>query len=535
MITACTGLLNYGERPHHVVVFMGENMTMDHVCPKPVELGSDPDIAPWYGGRWITGCIHGSGRNHDDILEPPLIVGDGVAHVECSRVACQGVAVGIGIRIERPVGGERSGARVCRYISGDGSFLDHLEADQMEVHRVHVHGAVDDDPVFDAVKPGRLGNGIAKEGAVYEQQMTEEHRPFSGGVKIQPVVIGQLLEVENPGVNRCRKVDDRPGGRGGARIRSCQWFRHRKLHDLAGGLRIDVITARERAVGVVAHGDLGADGGTGEVDYYVGPFGKGEEQTVGRGVGDRYRGRQQPAVIADLGYGVGRQGYAAGKFQPDVVEPRVGGVEESETVFSRFNFQFRPDLAVDYDGVAEELGAGGEDLVAVLVEHRQMRARIQERVRRIIERAVIAEPLVLYYKGNLICPFGKVLGVLEIVTQQVEGRQTGIDVEAGQAHGMVMEPEGCGQLVGVVGIGDAVAGGAADTVGRSVRIIAEPEIGIAVEFRRHVPAMEMGDHADLRFSFVLSVEGRVNIEEMFGEQLAGFVAQVVDILNDHLL
>src|ERR1700679_3243614 len=88
-------------------------------------------------------------------------------------------------------------------------------------------------------------------------------------------------------------------------------------------------------------------GGLREVDEKVGALGGGEVEA-----GELNRRGKQSLVGADL-----VEGLVIGEGQGE--EAAIGGVEKTEAVEARLDFEVRPYFAVDEDEASEELGHPG--------------------------------------------------------------------------------------------------------------------------------------------------------------------------------
>ena len=127
--------------------------------------------------------------------------------------------------------------------------------------------------------------------------------------------------------------------------------------------------------------------------------------------------------------------------QHEAVDARVGAIEDAEAVLSRFDRQIRPDGAVDEREGTEKLHRAIFDLVQQAAGERAIGCGLQVAV--------------LDQQGDLVGAGGQVQRGFLGIADEVQPGQTGIDVEAGDAHGMVVIPQqGRLLVVGVVARGD---------------------------------------------------------------------------------
>ena len=117
-------------------------------------------------------------------------------------------------------------------------------------------------------------------------------------------------------------------------------------------------------------------------------------------------------------------------------EAAVGGVEEAEAVEARLDLEEGADFAVDEDAVGAELGDPGVFGVAGDV---------------VEELAVGGEVAVVEDEGDFVFAGGQVERVFDLVAEEEHAEEAGVGVEAVDAHGVVVVPEGGGVLLeGVV-------------------------------------------------------------------------------------
>ena len=237
--------------------------------------------------------------------------------------------------------------------------LEDLELNQMEMHGVGVVGGVDETPLLDGVEAGKFGDGLVVAFAIDEHAGT-----FRGGTERGA---GRSARAGH----RVGAVGEdevaRDGGLGGIGARNrgegreTEGSRRRtrevdaELHELREG-RVDGtedVPAGIRGGCVVRQRD-GFAFVAGEVDEEIGALGGGEEKLLhGSGSGE------ETAVAADLveGNEGGDVGGALGEVEIEVEEAGVGGVENAEAIRARFDAKVRADGAVDDGQVAEELRA----------------------------------------------------------------------------------------------------------------------------------------------------------------------------------
>ena len=199
--------------------------------------------------------------------------------------------------------------------------------------------------------------------------------------------------------------------------------------------------AGEGGDGVVGQHHLGPGGQPAEVDQDIGALPGAQQQRV-----QRHCGIEQPGVGADLEErqhrGAGGQGHA--------VEAGVGAVVEVEAVQGLIDVQVGPDLAVDHGHIAEEL-------------RRPQPVRADGAAVGVGQGAVGVELLVLQDEGELVLADRQPerparLARVQVVADEVAAGQAGVDVEAGDAQGVVVVPEVAGLLGVAVGVAVAAAG-----------------------------------------------------------------------------
>jgi hypothetical protein len=217
-------------------------------------------------------------------------------------------------------------------------------------------------------------------------------------------------------------------------------------------------------------------GGVGEVDQQVGALSGGEFQSFYLD----WRG-EQALIDADL-----VEGLPVSEGQGE--EAAVGGVKDAEAVEARLNHEVRPYLAVKEDTGAAELGNPGVFGIARLgVE----------------ELTVGGELAVVDLKRNLVFAGRKFEGILCGVAQKGHAGEPGVHVEAVEPHGVVVIPEGGGNLLKGIGADAGLAGD-------------EPVVGLAVVFGGGSAAVEMDAGADVGDVAAAAVEGVVNGKEVLG-------------------
>ncbi len=168
-------------------------------------------------------------------------------------------------------------------------------------------------------------------------------------------VIGAPVSSSSVSERCCTRVTDGSGSRSrGPAARGRRARASRRCPAAAGRTRIFISwdsdgppAHRKRRAGVVGD-DERAAAAAGEVDDDVGALARSDQQGV-----QLDRRAQQPAVGADLRE---RQRPAAVlACEAQVVQPRLGAVDDPEPVAPRLDVHVRPDLGVDDRDVAEEL------------------------------------------------------------------------------------------------------------------------------------------------------------------------------------
>jgi len=181
-----------------------------------------------------------------------------------------------------------------------------------------------------------------------------------------------------------------------------------------------------------------------------------------------------------------------------VIKAGVGTVDHPETIFARFDFEKWRGLAVDADGVAEKF-----------LHPHGMGAVLR---RRIEQGAIGAELAVLDEKRDFVGAAGKVEGVFFGVANEVHAGQSSVDIEAGDAEGMIVIPERGGGLV--VGM----AGGIGGESWSGFAVGSDPGVGIAVAIRENLGAVDVSDGADFGDVLFRAVDGVIDGKKMFGGQ-----------------
>ncbi len=167
-------------------------------------------------------------------------------------------------------------------------------------------------------------------------------------------------------------------------------------------------------------------------------------------------------------------------------ESAIGGVEKTESVEARLHLEVGPYLAVDEDKASEELGDPRVFGVAGIgVE----------------ELTISGELAVREQERDLVFAGGEIQCVFDGITHEDHAEEPGVHVEAIEAHGVIVVPEGGCFLLERVG---ADAGLSRD----------EPIFWMAVVFGRILSAVQM--HAGAYFGDVATaaVEGVVDGEEV---------------------
>jgi hypothetical protein len=280
---------------------------------------------------------------------------------------------------------------------------------------------------------------------------------------------GLLDEPECPGPYRRRQRGDRwqpeelrwcrrVGGGGGDDA---------ELHDLAGGVRIgdrEVIAglpAPERFIRPHIPEDVVPDRDVREVDDHVGALGEPHQDPVVVVRGDVHRGSEEAALIADL-----PDLDAADLVEVEDQESRLAAIEEPEPVAPLLDDLEWPGVAVDHDGVAEELGVPDrrEALHPTFRDERPDEAVEVGPSVRVEQRSVIVEGAVLDRDRDLVvglvgrelvirlrggagqdgrAAVARVEGdVIRSTANEIETGRTRIDVEPGHAQRVVVIPGG---------------------------------------------------------------------------------------------
>ncbi len=178
-----------------------------------------------------------------------------------------------------------------------------------------------------------------------------------------------------------------------------------------------------------------------------------------------------------------------------MVEAPIRSVQQSKAIEARLDFQIRKQLAIHQEGVAERFrnprstGLPGD---------------------RIFQAAILLEEPVANYQRDLVFSARQREGVFYRIAHHVQSQHAGIDVQAIDAHGVIVIPEQSGLLPVGIAVGRALP----------ARV---PVLRIAVAFRRHFGAVDVdhGTHLGLvRFG---AVQGVVNRQKMaFGEFVGPF-------------
>jgi len=225
-----------------------------------------------------------------------------------------------------------------------------------------------------------------------------------------------------------------------------------------------------------------------------------------RGLDD---GGQETAVAADL-----VKCPAVGQCENECAS--TAAVQQSEAILGFKDIQVRPDFTIDDHGIAEEFGVPDGGYVSGGYGVSAVGAGIAIEIFAgcgIEQAAVGVKAAVLDGERNFKGSSREVQGGFDLVANQVEAGESGVDVESGGAHGVVMVPE-CGR--GLIVVVDVVAAAA-----RNV-----PMLGEAVMFRAGVAAVEMCDGANfgvrgIEHVVVGAIECGIDGEEVFCGQCVG--------------
>lgn len=225
-----------------------------------------------------------------------------------------------------------------------------------------------------------------------------------------------------------------------------------------------------------------------------------------RGLDD---GGQETAVAADL-----VKCPAVGQCENECAS--TAAVQQSEAILGFKDIQVRPDFAIDDHGIAEEFGVPDGGYVSGVYGVSAVGAGVSIEVfpgGGVEEAAVGIEAAVLDGERHFERATWQVECSFGFIAEEVEAGESGVDVESGGAHGVVMVPE-CGR--GLIVVVDVVAAAA-----RNV-----PMFGEAVMFRAGVTAVEMCDGANfgvrgIEHVVVSAIECRIDGEEVFCGQCAG--------------
>ncbi len=207
------------------------------------------------------------------------------------------------------------------------------------------------------------------------------------------------------------------------------------------------------------------------------------------------RGGEQAAVGADLDQGVAAGGLRV-EFEP--VGAGVGGVEQAQPVADAVDVQPGPGGAVDQDDVAEHaVGVGVGDTGT---GERGVDGGVPE-------GAVGGEGAVGDHQRQVALAARQRQRALLVVVDEVEAGQSTPDARAGEAHSVVVVPEGGGALLARIGVAALADDVAARRVAhpRHARHAGCPLVGVrrrshrqqhvdrvAVAVRRGVPAVQVG-------------------------------------------
>ena len=181
----------------------------------------------------------------------------------------------------------------------------------------------------------------------------------------------------------------------------------------------------------------------GEVDDQIGALAGRDQQRR-----HRHGRAQQPALGPDLRERQRPAAVLVGELE--VVEPRLGAVDDPEPIAARLDVHERPDLRVHDRDVAEEL-------------RHPLRVVVGHALGRVEHAPVRVERLVLQHERDLVRPGGQperivALTRVLVVADEVEPCEPRVDVRAGVAERVVVIPDHAGALLVVVGerVGDVV-------------------------------------------------------------------------------
>ena len=264
-----------------------------------------------------------------------------------------------------------------------------------------------------------------------------------------------------------------------------------ELQDLAGGRRVGRLEAFRRLTGLAAaegfvRTDVAQDEVTrrhlAEVDDQVRALGQPHQQLVAVVGGQVDRAREEAALVAD-----GPDLDAGDLAEVEDEEARLAPVEEAEPVAPLLHGLERPGVAVDHDGVAEELrvpdrgelphrdvvlGKTVEEGPRVGVEQRPVGPErpVLDRDRDLEVGLVRGERVALPGRGagehrhRPVAAVPHRLVTVRAAPDQVEAGRTGIDVQPGHPQRVVVVPVGR-RPVGVRVLEGRVARSPGDAVG----------------------------------------------------------------------
>ena len=167
------------------------------------------------------------------------------------------------------------------------------------------------------------------------------------------------------------------------------------------------------------------------------------------------------------------------------IETRIRGIEHPKAILARLDFEIRKQLAIDQDRIAKNLrNPGSFRLVGNWV----------------VELAFRRNQPVENRQWNFILAAGQIQTVFELVSDDGNAEQACINIQAIDAHGVIVIPEHRRVLLVGIVVENGLAGH-------------EPVFGKAVAIGGNARPMQVGDNAHLRIAFG-SVQPIVDGQEM---------------------
>lgn len=185
-----------------------------------------------------------------------------------------------------------------------------------------------------------------------------------------------------------------------------------------------------------------------------------------------------------------------------MIETRVGSIENAEAVLARFDFEKRHDHTVDAVHIPIEL----------LYPKRVFYGAVNHCG--IVEGAVAVEETVLQHKWHLELAAGKVQCPFGFVSDEIKASQASIDIEAGDAHAVIVIPQRSG------GLAIGIERWSRIEVWTVFVVRREPGFRIAIVVRQNARSVDVRDIAYLWDGRLGSVDGMVDTQKMLGGQLA---------------